>query len=255
MKLLIINADDYGISPSVNRGILEMHQRGVVTSTSVMIGMPGAAEALQHGIAQAPQLGFGLHLVLAGKNAPPVLSPDQIPSLVREDGQFFDEPVWHQRTLDADDIHRELEAQIKRFVEAAGRLPTHLDSHYHAAYRYPAAVDALCELAARYGLPIRNPGFTINTSRSVPTHPTHFFGVEHDKTTVDSLIDLLRQLPDGVSELMVHPGYVDDVLAHADNFTHGREAEIQLLSTPAVIEAFAAVPRGTFADAFRTGQD
>ena len=135
-KYLIVNADDYGIAASVSQGIRESHQRGIVTSTTVMIGMDNAAEAVQQALKETPDLALGLHLVVAGKAQKPVLPPDQILTLVRPDGFFYDHPAWgeHAPSFNPDEMMREVHAQFERFVAVANRLPTQLDSHYHATY-------------------------------------------------------------------------------------------------------------------------
>src|SRR3954454_23441888 len=84
---LIVNADDYALSPGVSRGILEAHARGVVTSTTALVNTPGAAAALAAARAAAPALGLGLHVNLSFGR--PVLSPGAVPSLVGGDGAFF----------------------------------------------------------------------------------------------------------------------------------------------------------------------
>ena len=157
-KYLIVNADDYGMAASVSKGIREAHQRGIVTSTTVMIGMDNAVEAVQQALRETPDLALGLHLVTAGKAMKPVLPPDQIPTLVRPDGLFFDNPAWgeHAPLFNPDEMIREINAQFERFVGVANRLPTHLDSHYHAAYFHPASVEAMRSLALRHKLPIRH---------------------------------------------------------------------------------------------------
>src|SRR5262245_38151579 len=135
-KYLIVNADDYGLAASVSQGIRESHQRGIVTSTTVMIGMENAAGAVQQALHETPNLALGLHVVVAGKAQKPVLPPGEIPTLVRPDGLFYDHPAWgeHAASFNPDEMRREINAQFDRFVAVANRLPTHLDSHYHATY-------------------------------------------------------------------------------------------------------------------------
>src|SRR5215203_3094378 len=117
-KYLIVNADDYGIAASVSQGIREAHQRGIVTSTTVMIGMENAAEAVPQALKETPDLALGLHLVVAGKAMKPVLPPDQIPTLVRPDGLFYDHPAWGEQapSFNPDEMMREIHAQFDRFV-------------------------------------------------------------------------------------------------------------------------------------------
>src|SRR5215203_4301815 len=144
-KYLIVNADDYGIAASVSQGIREAHQRGIVTSTTVMIGMENADEAVPQALKETPNLALGLHLVVAGKALKPVLPPDQIPTLVRPDGLFFDNPAWgeHAASFNPDEMMREVQAQFERFVAVANKLPTHIDSHYHATYFHPTGAEAM----------------------------------------------------------------------------------------------------------------
>src|SRR5690349_18168229 len=93
-KRLIVNADDYGNTPGLTRGILEAHHKGIVTSTSVMIGSAGVIGDLQQAASEAPQLGLGLHLTLSGAGNRPILPPQDVPSLVNERGTFFPFEEW-----------------------------------------------------------------------------------------------------------------------------------------------------------------
>ena len=128
-KRLIVNADDLGLSPGVNRGILEAHLRGVVSSSTLMVNMPSALSGAALVRAEAPRLGLGLHLNLS--HGRPLLPPEEVPSLVRADGRFVSVSrglasarCWHPK-----EVRAELEAQLARFGELTGGLPDHLDSH------------------------------------------------------------------------------------------------------------------------------
>jgi predicted glycoside hydrolase/deacetylase ChbG (UPF0249 family) len=242
MRYLIVNADDYGMTPGVSRGIREVHQRGIVTSTSVMIGMAGADDAVKLAQSETPTLGLGLHFTLAGKTMLPVLPPEQIPSLVRTDGCFYDEPVWSQinHQFDEDEITNELHAQFNRFVQVANRLPTHFDSHYHAAYRHPASMSVMRALAAQHDLPLRYTGEFDTPLLKGLSHPSNFRGIEHSMT-VDDIVKMLRDLPDEeITELMCHPGYVDETLPRIDSWTTVRELEMGWLTDQRVREAISA---------------
>src|SRR3989454_3680681 len=105
MKYLIVNADDFGASIGINRGVLDLHHRSMVTSTSLMINMPAASDAVDVA-ATAPELDIGLHVTLTNEDATPLVDFN-----------------------DADRCAAELQAQIERFEAALGRLPTHIDSH------------------------------------------------------------------------------------------------------------------------------
>lgn len=244
MPLLIVNADDYGLSPAVSQGIREAHQRGIVTSTTVMIGVEGAAEAVAFAQRETPSLGLGLHLTLAGKAITPVLPPQHIPTLVRHDGLFYDEPGWSERQqqFDPGEVEAELRAQFDRFLAAAGRSPTHLDSHYHAVYRQHAGLAVMTALAREHGLPVRNPGkkvFTLGPPSGIP-YPEHFISIEKGLTPDTLAARLQHAASASAVELMCHPGYVDDALISRDSMTVERTAEIALLANPHVRAAVSS---------------
>lgn len=241
-KYLIVNADDYGIADSVSRGIRESHQRGIVTSTTVMIGMENATEAVHRALQETPDLALGLHLVVAGKAMKPVLPPDQIPTLVRPDGLFYDHPAWGEQasSFNPEEMRREIEAQFERFVAVANRLPTHLDSHYHATYFHPTAAEPMRSLALQHNLPIRHDrGIGRNVLEGIP-HPVAFYELEHHQP-IEVLLDFLQSLPDDeIVELCCHPGYSNDTLFELDSWTTVREIEIGYLTDPRVQHVIAS---------------
>ena len=161
---LIINADDYGRTAEISRGIRHAHLHGIVTSTTCLMNMPTVVDDIKIALKETPSLGMGVHLVLtAGK---PVLP--QKKSLVGPDGFFLKREVFfggHQglnhgnskRQLNIDEVKAEWRAQIEAFITAAGKLPTHLDSHHHSSYASVDLFTAMLELAKEYHLPIRLP--------------------------------------------------------------------------------------------------
>ncbi len=151
-RLLIINADDFGLTPAVCRGILEAHRRGVVTSTSALVVAPafdGHSAALRDA-----GLSVGGHLAAIGED-PPLLTAREIPSLVNATGRF---PLrWQQFVrraarggIDTDDLRREFGAQIEKLSQA-GLSPTHLDSHQNL-HLWPQVATVLFEIAASRGI-------------------------------------------------------------------------------------------------------
>ncbi len=268
-KRLIVNADDYGLTPGITRGILEAHQKGVVTSTTALVGSAHAADAIRQAAEFAPKLGLGLHLAISGTGRP-VLPPSEAPSLVREDGRFYGFTDWLYlfKQFSPDEIARELNAQCERFVEIAGRPPDHLDGHHHAVYRHPAGLRTLLDLAARYDVPIRNPwpdlpvedGIrrfleevpaddrdaalaaieAILKEHPLPVRPALFDDSFYGPTaTLGDLLLILTNLPDDTTaEIMCHPGYVDDQLD--SDYTTMREAEIRILTHNSVKEVVKA---------------
>ena len=174
MRRLIINADDFGLTSGVNRAITEAHQRGVVTSATLMASAAGFEDAVQ--LARAnPKLSVGCHIVLLDGLA--VSPPETVPSLIennrrplqpahkslREDGN----PLLRHKLLPfasaalrgrlpREELAREIEAQVGK-IQSAGIKPTHLDTHKHA-HIFPAIFKPLLEVASKLGIrAVRNP--------------------------------------------------------------------------------------------------
>jgi len=266
LRKLIVNADDFGRSPGVSRGILEAHRTGIVTSTSVMINQPGIEEQLAQALAH-PNLGVGLHLVFSAWR--PVLPPQAVPSLVTPSGQFLGQHTLWARAeqIRVDQLRAELTAQVDQFAALAGRLPDHLDCH-HFVHLYPPFFQVYADLAASFRLPLRVPfppetefvtalktlpfleGFPRDRVRGMIVTNTAllrardlaypdrfiatFFGRE--ALTLDHLLHILQDLPRGISELMCHPGRPDPDLA-SSTYRAEREIELALLGHPAVRQA------------------
>ncbi|MGH7410788.1 MAG: hopanoid biosynthesis-associated protein HpnK [Candidatus Methylomirabilis sp.] len=150
MARLIVTGDDFGLSPAVNRAIVMAHQEGLLTSASLMVNGPAAAEAIA--LARAhPTLAVGLHLVLCQGRS--TLAPGLIPGLVDEKGNFAERPVraglryFFVRSL-RPQLRREIEAQLAAF-DATGLVLSHLDGHLNL-HLHPTALSILLELAGRY---------------------------------------------------------------------------------------------------------
>jgi hypothetical protein len=253
MKRLIINSDDYGRTPDISCGIREAHLRGVVTSTTCMMNIPTTTDDIKAALQETPSLGLGVHLVLTmGK---PLLPRQQVPSLVDENGNHFKYTPFIENLprLNINEVKAEWRAQIERFIQAAGRSPTHLDSHHHTSYFTPELFRAMLELAREYGCAIRYPFTEISraieeTSKHVPAlmqefkppHPDTFIvGFYDDGATHQALLDILDHLQDGTSELMCHPGRVDEAFARESVYNVQRERELKILTDPAIREAIA----------------
>lgn len=268
MKKLIVNADDFGRSAGVNRGILDAHQRGIVTSTTVMINYPDAAPGLEQALTEAPKLGIGVHLNLT--SGYPVSEPQHVASLVDDDGRFHHISAWarHYDSFEPDHLQREVAAQVARFIALAGRPPDHLDAHHHATYLHPTSLQAMFDIARAYTIPMREGmidqptdrvvqyltellpdvraddlAHIIDTTKSVlagqpapPFWPAALNRGFFDRTvTLGNLLVILTTLPDdGITELMCHPGYVDDGLG--SSYAQQRETEIAHLTHPATRE-------------------
>jgi predicted glycoside hydrolase/deacetylase ChbG (UPF0249 family) len=152
-RLLIVNADDYGLTPGVSRAIVEGHQRGIVTSTSV-IALGPAFDATRPWLDDAPGLGTGAHLAAVGED-PPLLSAREIPTLVDARGRL---PLSWRRFLpraaagriDPEDLHREFGAQLQRLVDA-GLTLDHVDTHQNL-HLWPMVRRVVMELGSLHGV-------------------------------------------------------------------------------------------------------
>jgi len=234
-RRLIVNADDLGRTDGINSGIFDAHEKGIVTSATLMVMYPAAAEAAA-ALADHPDLGVGLHVQLSGGT--PLLPAATVPSLVDAAGRFPAKPEGLEGAS-ADQIRVEVEAQFERFLELVGRLPTHLDGHHHCLRR-PLVCEALIEIARRHRLPIRRASPTVadwleqTGVATTDAFVEDFYGPE---VQLEVLLRLLRQIGDGSTELMVHPGRSSAALRESSSYADQREAELLLLTHPEVLAA------------------
>jgi predicted glycoside hydrolase/deacetylase ChbG (UPF0249 family) len=229
-RQLIVNADDLAISAGITRGIIECHLQGIVTSTSVMVNMPDAAESISQAQERAPTLGLGLHFVLSfGK---PVLPAEQVPSLLKTADAFsqnYNELTDMIATFDPAQVKAELRAQFDRFVKLAGHPPDHLDSHHGVTEFSQPASELLVELAEAYNLPIRKHQYAGAAHLRQPDVMSFEF---FDETiSFETLSRALRSVGEGVTELGCHPGYPADL---NEVYKEPRERELRLLTDPRI---------------------
>jgi chitin disaccharide deacetylase len=212
---LIINSDDFGLTPGVNLGIIDAHRRGVLTSTTTMMNMPGTEMAPQLA-KENPDLGIGLHLVLtAGR---PLVEGHK--TIVDEQGNFLKNAVLIKKTdLDIEEVYQEYVAQMEKFIRLFGRKPTHIDGHHHT-HAYPHTKEATLRLAKAYD---------IDYVRSLKEIPfiVDFYG---DRITVDHFKSILDvNLDKAIAELMVHVGFIDVELMQLSSYNYARVKELETL--------------------------
>lgn len=259
MIRLIVNADDYGRTAEVSRGIRQAHLHGIVTSTTCMMNMPTIVEDIQSTLTETPDLGLGVHLVLtAGRPLSPL---DEVDTLTDPLDWFLksDEFLVNLEQIDPSQAQAEWRAQIEAFITASGRQPTHLDSHHHSSYFSEPLMRAMLELASEYCCAIRQP-FAFRADGSLeglpdqvlepfqtyappliaefePRCPDVFFAsLYDDSATRQELLRILDGLSMGTSEIMCHPGYADPDLVTSSYYSNQREIELQILTDPTVPE-------------------
>lgn len=215
-RYLIVNADDFGLSAGVNRGIIEAHERGIVTSASLMVRMPAVREAVALARAR-PSLSLGLHIDVGEW---------------RFDGGEWVAVYEHAQPDDAKAFEAEVRRQLKLFRRLADADPTHLDSHQHAHRREPLKSIAV-GIARQLGVPLRHltPGVR---------YCGEFYGQDetarplHDRLTPEFLGGVIERLRSGVTELCCHPaGTVD----FAGAYGWERLKELRALCAPMVRDA------------------
>lgn len=271
--LLIVNADDFGMTAGVSAGILAAHNDGIVTSTSVLANgraLPVYAPRLL----DAAMLGVGAHLAIVGED-PPLLSAAEIPTLLDMTGRFS--PTWKHflpralaRRVDPDDIKREFTAQLEH-VQGWGLPITHLDAHQHLQL-WPRVGEILLALAADAGIrAVRVPryhratlvGVGVSTLAARLAREADRRGIRYtedsigiaiaghlDLPTLDRLlIDVATRRPTSI-ELTVHPGRPDDPDRAKYQWGYQWEQELAALTAP---EPAAAIKRaglrlGTYKD-------
>jgi hopanoid biosynthesis associated protein HpnK len=264
---LIINADDFGLSPGINRGIIEAHRSGVVTSASLMATGDAFDDAIALSLAH-PELSVGLHLTLV--EGAPASPPADVPSLVGRDGRFPRSlraflRRWLSGRVRPEDMAREFDAQVEKVLDR-GVAVDKLDSHMHL-HVLPGVLPCVLGTARRHGIKaIRRPVEPLRYRRELPglrtlatraalstiaviqsreiaksrlRAPDHFAGLaESGALTARDLERILRDLRPGVTEIVTHPGYHDPVLDRwPESRRYCRESELHALLSPEVKEA------------------
>ncbi|UIM99537.1 chitin disaccharide deacetylase [Yersinia ruckeri] len=232
-KLLIVNADDFGLCKGQNYGIIEAFRHGVVSSTTAMVNgadIDHVAELSQ----QNPGLPVGLHFVLT--YGQPLSA---VPSLVDEKGNLS-QLLWQYAeagTLNSDDVIRELRHQFEKFIAVFGHAPSHIDSHHHV-HMLPQIYPIVAAFAQEKSLPIRLDrnearlrGILPDHSRSTQCFDAGFYG---EQISEQSFLQLLEQADlIGVSslEIMCHPAFIDNRLM-TSGYCYPRLTELDILTSP-----------------------
>ncbi len=224
-RYLIVNADDCNLTPGVTRAILECHETGIVSSTTWMANLPADAAGLRQ-IRKSRSLGVGIHLNITLGS--PSAGVKRVSSLLDENGKFRRRP----QRVKAGDVETEWRAQIRLFKKMMGRLPTHLDTHHHL-HAQSLYLKIIRRLSAEFRLPFRRPFPVSIQSRDVTDS---FFGDLNVQRywKKPALMRCLKRLPEGTSEMMCHPGYVDAALRRISSLTTGRGQERRLFAQPSL---------------------
>jgi predicted glycoside hydrolase/deacetylase ChbG (UPF0249 family) len=248
-RLLIINADDFGVYHAVNAAILRALTTGVARSTTLMAPCPWALHAMQW-LRGHPEIACGVHLTVISEFPAyrwrPLTPRDDVPSLLDETGFFFSndrQPALLARAR-LDEVETEFRAQIEA-VLAAGLTPTHLDWHCLRDGGRPDIFDLTLGLASENGLALR----VFDPVRSEQLQRQGLPAVDHgvvDSTRLATagktarFVRMLRALPPGLSEWAVHPGLGTAEARAIDSWWARRAADLRFLVSREARETIAA---------------
>lgn len=243
-RLLIINADDFGMCHSTNTAITRTLTEGVVGSTTLMVPCPWFVHAARW-LSENPAIPFGVHLTAICDGSSyrwrPLTAREKVSSLIDETGHFytFDRMLEFFAQLKLVELELEFRAQIET-VLAAKLKPTHLDWHSLRINHKPEILDVMFKLAREYGLALRVREQALIDKiqgRGLPTNDYDFldsYGLD-THTKLDQYFQLLRNLPPGLSEWAVHPGIADDELrAIEPEGAHIRHADFKCMLSPSI---------------------
>ncbi len=250
-KLLIVNADDFGLCKAQNYGIIDAYNNGVVTSTTAMVNASGIEHAVALS-AKNPGLAVGMHFVLTlGRPL------SAMPGLVDEKGELG-KWIWQRAeegTLPLAEIEQELACQYARFIELFGREPTHIDSHHHA-HMIPQIYPIVEAFAKEKGVAIR-----FDYDAAIPAElecqgvktpqgfDSGFYGDAISETLFLETLDRSMARGETSLEIMCHPSFIDNTIL-ASKYCYPRLAELDVLTSASLKYAIAehGYRLGTFKD-------
>ena len=272
-KKLIVNADGFGFTSGVNRGIIDSIEKGIVRSTSALANMP-AIEEVGEFQKRFPDVSIGIHFNLTvGK---PVSSLEEVQSLVNAKGEFFGKefvPRLLTGRIKFAEMVRELDNQVKRLVELGVR-PTHFDGHQNK-HLYPQFFLAALRVAKKWNIKcmrshnrclfikggnrlkkllfyyVSHPQRAIthsisraltwyahlNNIRTADRLITPGYADHSKKSSLETWLGIIETLPPGINEIYCHPGYPDDFLAKHAVYVEERKIEVEVLTNPELKQA------------------
>lgn len=208
-KMLIVNADDFGLSPSVNYGIIECFSYGILTSTTLMINQKFTKHAIRLSKLY-PKISIGLHITLDKG-----YSLSGVSSLTNERGELQNSQYLLKNGKE-EDFYREIELQLEKFIELVGKRPTHLDTHHHIHLRNETALNAVKRIAEKYSLKYRTQEILME----------EFYSNNANKAFLLSKLESEKR---ELTEIMCHPGFYDLYLSKISTYNLKRVDELEIL--------------------------
>ncbi|MEY4166690.1 MAG: hypothetical protein RIR52_514 [Acidobacteriota bacterium] len=257
-KVLMVHADDIGMSHSVNVATIEALRKGLVTSGSIMVPCPWFPEIAEH-FRQNPELDLGLHLTLTSEwkylRWRPVAPVDKVPGLLDPDGYMWRSEIQTAMKATPKEVETELRAQIEKAL-AAGLKPTHLDTHMGTLYTRKDFFEVYTRLGREYGIPVmamrptpeavaygKKSGSPIGAAELTRLEGEGYVLLDYLETGVpgrnfaerkESYKNFLRNLKPGVTMLIVHLGMDDPELKAATSAWEARYADLRSFTDPEI---------------------
>lgn len=254
-KYVIVHADDAGMSHSVNRGTIEAMEQGFVSSASMMVPCPWFPEFAKYA-REHPDQDYGIHLTLNAEwdlyRWGPVADPQRVPSLLDKDGFLWDNTQQVAEHVKVEEAEIELRAQIER-ARAFGVPLSHLDTHMGSAFSRPDLARLYAKLSLEYDLPVLvvRPTPSNQIEQAFPEAVRILAPLEdasmpilddvyqfYERGTYEQrkqrYLQTLRQLPAGVSEIIIHCGYDDPELRSITSSVDIRDSDRRIFLDPEV---------------------
>ena len=254
-RYVIIHADDAGMSHSVNLGTIEGMEKGIVSSASIMVPCPWFKEFADYA-KKNPERDYGIHLTLNSewKNYRwgPVVSRDQVPSLVDSENYLWDNVGQVLAHVNVKDAEKELRAQIQR-AQKFGVPLSHLDTHMGAVISRPDLLEMYVNLGIEYGLPVlfvanldpKKYGLIAEKAKELKSvleknglpvldDLVQFYGERDYEKRKNTYLKTLRSLKPGVTQIIIHCGFDNQELQNITNSSSRRDGDRRVFTDPLV---------------------
>lgn len=234
MKKLIVNADDFGLTQGVCAGITKSYNEGIIRSATVMINIPDIEKKIQD-LKFCKDIGVGLHLNVT--YGVPVSGPEEVKSLLSENGSFWRTPnlvISHAKT---EDVEKEWAAQIEKCLRLGLKIG-HIDTHHHTHIKEPLTPVYL-KLAKKYNLAARtNDEAMAHRFRKEGVKTTDYFVQDFygDKVSKENFISIINNLQDGSTEICSHPALIDEELVKVSSYVTERLEELKTYTDAGIIK-------------------